>query len=213
MTYKSRINSLLFPQERRVFQKLSSPESVQTYLDHFPVNFEISGETNFSPRRVLEEKTAHCFEGAVFAAAVLAFHGHTPLLMDFATDFDDEDHTVALFKRGKFWGAISKTNHSVLRYRDAIYKSPRELAMSYFHEYFMWDGRKSMRAFSSPFNLTRFAPETWITSRDSLDWLMTALSKSRYNEVVSARQVRSLRKASKIELDTLKITEWKKRTL
>ena len=97
------------------------------------INFEHGGETNHSPIVVLKKRKAHCFEGAVFAAAVLAYHGSKPLLMDFATAYDDEDHTVALFRKNGLWGAISKTNHAVLRYRDPVYRTPRELAMSYFH--------------------------------------------------------------------------------
>ncbi len=204
------IRTVLTRDERKIFSRLTSPQKIQTFLDSIPINFESSEETNHSPIRVLKLRTTHCFEGAVFAAAVLAYHGYTPLLMDFATAYDDDDHTVALFRENGLWGAISKTNHAVLRYRDAVYMSPRELAMSYFHEYYMWDGRKSLRAYSKPFDLSRFAPEKWITTDESLDWLMSKLSKTKYYNIAPDPVVRSLRKASKIELQALKLTEWEK---
>lgn len=128
--------------------------------------------------------------------------------MDFATAYDDEDHTVALFRRGKYWGAISKTNHAVLKFRDPIYASPRELAMSYFHEYYMWDGRKSLRGYSKPFDLGKFPPEKWITAGESLDWVMAKLAKTHYFPVVPDSFERHLRRASKVELKALKIIDF-----
>ena len=209
MSYADKIKKILPRDMRRLFSTLTTPSKVQDYLDTLSINFEISGESNLSPIDVFDKKTAHCFEGAVFAATALAFHGHKPLLMDFATAYDDEDHTIALFKRKRFWGAISKTNHAVLKYRDPSYRSPRELAMSYFHEYYLWDGRKSLRAYSAPFDLSKYAPEKWITSGKSLDWLMVRLSKTRYFPVFPQKFERHLRRASKVELRALEISEWK----
>ncbi|HWO07236.1 MAG TPA: hypothetical protein VNM40_01475 [Candidatus Paceibacterota bacterium] len=208
MGYAKQIQKILPRDLHRLFLKLQSPDAIQDYLDTLPINFEPSGETNLSPYQVFTRRTAHCFEGAVFAAAALAFHGQKPLLMDFATAYDDEDHTVALFKvRGK-WGAISKTNHAVLKYRDPLYQSPRELAMSYFHEFYLWDGRKSMRAYSAPFDLSRFTPEKWITSEESLDWLMARLSQTRYFPVVAKNYERRLRRASDVERRALSIVDF-----
>ena len=198
---------------RRLFSRLHSPSRIQDYLDTLSPNFELSGESNLSPYHVFSQKTAHCFEGAVFAASVLAFHGKKPLLMDFATAYDDEDHTVALFKEKGRWGAISKTNHAVLKYRDAVYASPRELAMSFFHEYYMWDGRKSLRGYSRPFDLSKYPPKKWIMSGESLngqalDWLMTAVSKTHYFPIAPEKNMRRLRRASKVELAALKVIDF-----
>jgi hypothetical protein len=209
MTFSARLRSLLSPKERKIFAKLNTPNKVQDFLDHLPINFEISGETNFSPVRVLSEMQAHCLEGAAFAAAVLAYHGQRPLLMDFQTGYDDEDHVVALFEQNGFWGAISKTNHSVLRFRDAIYKSPRELAMSYAHEYFMWDARKSLRAYSKPYDMSRYAPEKWVTVREDLNWLPEAIDKSPHYPILPSKNFR-LRPVAKIEILNMKQTEWNK---
>ena len=208
MTYRDKVRLAVPADLSRVFSRLGTPSKVQDYLDALPVNFELSGESNFSPLDVVGKNTAHCFEGAVFAAAALAFHGERPLLLDFATAYDDEDHTVALFKRGKYWGAISKTNHAVLKFRDPIYATVRELAMSYFHEYYLWDGRKSLRGYSVPFDLSKYPPEKWISSGESLDWVMTRISKTRYFPVVPEFFERHLRLATKLELRALKINEF-----
>lgn len=209
MSLKSRIRSILTPAERRLFDRLHSPTRIQDFLEGIPSNFELDGETNFSPRTMLAKGVGHCFEGAVFAAAVLAYHGQRPLLMDFATDYDDEDHAIALFTEKGLWGAISKTNHAVLLYRDAVYKSPRELAMSYFHEYYMRDGRKSLRAYSAPFDLSKFDPATWITTEDSLDWIHDRIHTTRYYDVAPRSAIKKLRNVTPLELKTLEITQWK----
>ncbi len=205
--YIKSLTSLLSPVERRIFSSLSTADKIQNHLDHLPANFEISGETNFSATRVLSEKRAHCLEGAVFAAAVLAYHGQKPYLMDFQTGYDDEDHVVALYLQNGFWGAISKTNHSVLRFRDAIYISPRELAMSYAHEYFMWDGRKSLRAYSKPYDLSKFAPEKWVSTKEDLNWLPEAIDKSPHYPILPNKNFH-LRKVSQIEIKNMRLTEW-----
>src|SRR3989338_9619500 len=209
--YRIRLKSILTPAERRLFERLSSPQKIQAYLDTLPVNFEASGETYMSPRRVIRAKTAHCFEGALLAAAALAYHGKPPLLMDFRTTPTDEDHVVAVFcERGR-WGAISKTNHAILRYRDAVYESPRELAMSFFHEYLEWDGRKSLRAYSRPFDLSRFAPEKWVTATEELHSLVEALDDSRHFPIAPKQIMRKLRPAARVEIRAMKVTEWSRK--
>src|SRR6185503_13350083 len=125
--------------------------------------------------RVLKTRLAHCTEGALLAAACLLFHGRDAWLMDLRSLPADQDHVVCLFRENGRWGAISKTNHVILRWRDPIYLSPRELAMSYAHEYFLKNGRKSLLAYSKPFALTRFPPRRWITAELNLDWLIIAL--------------------------------------
>lgn len=207
--YADRMKKVLTPLEQKFFQKLSSPQKIQDYLDTLPINFEKRGETYMSPRRVIKAKTAHCFEGALLAAAALAYHGGKPLLMDLQTAAPDEDHVVALFRRRGLWGAISKTNHAILRYRDAVYRSPRELAMSYFHEYIADDGRKSLRAYSAPFDLSRFPPETWLTAGEELFSLVDRLDGSRHFPIASPKNLRGLRRAGKLEIHMLDYSEWK----
>src|SRR3989338_238706 len=208
MRYSERIRRVLNSREQAVFKKLTTPQKIQDYLDTLPVNFEMTGETYQSPRRVLETGTAHCFEGAVFAAAALAYHGGKPLLLDFQTLPIDDDHVVAPFKQNGFWGAISKTNHAIVRWRDPIYKTPRELALSYFHEYLMWDGRKSLRGYSKPFDLRKFAPERWITSEKSLIWLADLLDESKHFPIIPKKNQSNLSNASATEIRAMRIVEW-----
>ena len=209
MRYANRIACLLNSSERALFSRLKTPQRIQEYLDTLPINFELSGETYMSPRRCVQARVAHCFEGALLAAAVLAYHGKKPLLLDFRTIPADEDHVVTLFRQYDCWGAISKTNHVTLRYREPAYKTLRELAMSFFHEYLMWDGRKSLRAYSAPFDLSRFPPERWVTPDEDLFWLVDALDTSRHFPAVPKTNLQTLRKAHPIELRAMKLTEWK----
>ena len=209
--YKERIRTLLSPAERKIFAKLTTPQKIQNYLDTLPINYERGGETYMSPRRMIKAKTAHCFEGALFAAAVFAYHGQKPLLMDLRAVRPYQDHVLALFRVNGLWGAISKTNHVVLRYRDAVYRSPRELALSYLHEYVESDGRKSLREFSNPFDLSRFAPERWVTAEKDLHWLVDALDSSKHFPIAPKKNLRALRTPSPFERKVMDIVEWKKR--
>src|SRR5512132_4274323 len=118
--------------EFEVFKKLDTPAKIQDFLDSFPQNLEWDGETCHSPLYVLRHRKAHCMEGAMLAAAILWYHGEKPLVMDLKTTKRDVDHIVAPFKAGGRWGALSKVNTATLRYRDPVYRSIRELAMSYF---------------------------------------------------------------------------------
>lgn len=208
MTYSDRIKKLLTPLERRLFHKLNSPQKIQDYLDTLPINFEPAGETYMSPRRTIRAKTAHCMEGALLAAAALAYHRQKPLLMDFQTKMVDEDHVIALFRQNGYWGSISKTNHAILRYRDPIYKSPRELAASYFNEYFIDSGEKTLLRFSAPFDLSRIPPEKWITAGEDLYEIVERLDKSRHFPLVPEKNRRFIRRASKVERDSLLHREW-----
>jgi hypothetical protein len=208
--YRQQVRALLSPAERRVFQKLSTPQKIQDYLDHSPINFELAGETILSPRQVLHLKTMHCAEGALFAAAALVYHGLPPLLMDFQTLPSDEDHVITLFKQNDLWGAISKTNHAILKWRDPIYKSPRELAMSYAHEYYLWSGKKSLLAYSKPYDLRRYKPEDWVTADfKKVERVIEELDMSPHLPIAPKKVLKNLRPASKLEIKNLKNVEWK----
>src|ERR1700738_1024584 len=170
-SYSERLRAQLTADERSVFARLSSPKKVQDFVDAVPVNFEETGETILSPRRVLRENRAHCIEGALLAAACFAYHGQPALILNFQASPIDVDRVVTLFRRGRLWGAISKTNHAVLRWRDPVYRTGRGLALSYFHRYLAPNGTKSLRAISRPFDLGRHAPESWVTAEQDLEWL------------------------------------------
>lgn len=207
--YRDQVRALFSPVEHAILQKLINPKKVQDFLDSFPINFEVGGETIMSPKRVLRVKTMHCIEGALLAAASLAYHGREPLLLDLQTNVHDDDHVVALFKDCGLWGAISKTNHTTLKWRDPVYKTVRELAMSYFHEYFLEKGTKNLRAYSRPFNLKRYPAKKWIAGDDDLDWLAIDLDDSPHFPIAPQAALRAARTASKIERASLDLVEWK----
>jgi hypothetical protein len=194
--------------ERQLFKKLSNPLKIQDFLDTLPINFERDGDTHLSPRRVIREHKAHCMEGALLAAAILQHHGQKPLLMDFTTQSYDEDHVVALFKANGYWGAISKTNHPILRWRDPIFKTARELALSYFHEYFMFeDGRKTLVSYSSPVSLQNLSRD-WITAEEDLFWVDELLDGAPHHQLVPPGQERYIRKSEPFARKALGVTEW-----
>ncbi len=213
MHYSEQISALLSPAERAVFRKLSTPTKIQNYLEALPQNFSTkSGETCRSPRRIIEEGKAYCFEAAVFAATALAFHGREPLIMDLRATKDDEDHVVTLFKEGNLWGAISKTNAAVLRWRDPVYKSVRELAMSYFHEYFLdTSGKKTLLSYSKPFNLKRYPLKKWLTTHESLDWMAADLDDSPHLPIAPKSVLKNVRKATPFERQIMSFEEWKEK--
>ena len=194
--------------EEATLRKLKTPILIQDFLDRLPTNFEKNGDTHFSPRRVLREKKAHCIEGALLAATALWLQGKPPLLLDLKTKLHDDEHVVALYKQNGYWGAISKTNHSVLRFRDPIYKTIRELALSYYHEYFrITDGVKTLISYSRSFDL-RTQGDTWITAEDDLWHFDDLLNKTRHFTLVPKANEPHIRKATPFERQLQKIQEW-----
>jgi hypothetical protein len=200
----------LTPKEEALLRKLKTPILIQDFLDKLPTNFEKQGTTHFSPRRVLREKKAHCIEGALLAATALWLAGKAPLLLDLKTRLNDDEHVVALFKENGYWGAISKTNHAVLRFRDPIYKTVRELALSYYHEYFRdTDGKKTLVSYSQPFDLRKLG-EAWVTEEKDSWAIDRALDKAKHFPLVPKDNRRHIRDATKFERKALNIREWEK---
>ncbi len=196
--------------ELKILKSLNTPKKIQDFLNKIPINFEEHGDTCFSPRTVLKYNKAHCMEGAMLAAVALRIHGFKPLIVDLTTIKGDFDHVVAVFKQNNYWGTISKTNHAVLRYREPVYKTIRELVMSYFHEYFLDNGKKTLRSYSMPVDLSRFDKKAWMTSEDNLFYIPEYLEKVRHYKILNKSQLRNLRNADKIEIKTGKLVEWKK---
>lgn len=200
--------------EQKLLKSLSTPAKIQDYLDSLSMNFS-EADPCLCPRQVIHQRTAHCMEGALFAAAALWFHGHPPLLLDLTTTPNDEDHVVAIYSLGKGknrrWGAISKTNHAVLRYREPVYKTIRELAMSYFHEYFLDNGQKTLRSYSKPFDLSKpsIAKLNWLTSQAGIMEIIQAMADSSHVKILNRQQINNLRKPNQVEIDAGKIVEWR----
>ena len=206
----SRVQSRLTASEYKMLARLSSPIKIQNFLDSLPMNWEKKGDTHLSPRRVLREKKAHCIEGAMLAAAALWLHGERPLIMNVSPRMGrgDDDHIVALYKRGNRWGAISKTNHATIRFRDPVYRTLRELALSYFHEWFLNStGEKLLECYSKPLDLRRFGTD-WLTSEKDLWDVADALSDRTHYFLVPKGNWRYVRKADQMELKAGKLIEW-----
>lgn len=211
MTYTGSMRQ--FPKTLRpefvFFDELDTPSKIQDFLNTVPFNFEPHGSTCRSPRRVLTDNTAHCLEGALLAAAALWYHGRQPVLLDLETPDTDTDHVVTLFRHNGYWGAISKTNHAVLRYRDPVYKTVRELVLSYFNEYFTDDGIKTLRRYSKPFDMLQFEDE-WLTSEKDMWNIEDEIIRSPHLPVVNTSTARFLRPADAVEIRAGKIIEWTK---
>jgi hypothetical protein len=198
----------LSPGEYAVLRHLRTPERIQAWLNATPINHEVGGETVLSVREVIRQRRAHCIEGAMFAACALWVHGDPPLVMHLDCDTSDYPHVVALFRRAGAWGAISKTNGAPLRYRDPIYRTLRELALSYFHEYSNKRGRKTLRSYSAPFDLRRIDPDEWITSLKSCWKTHDRLVDLRHYPLISRRQERLLTRRDAFEQRAGKLVEY-----
>lgn len=156
------------PGELAVFRRLKTPQLIQRFLDEeIAYNTEPYGATVRSPRRVIRDRVAHCMEGAMFAAAALRMIGFPPLLWDLEAR-RDVDHVLAIFRERGLWGAIAKSNYSGLRFREPVYRTLRELAMSYFEHYFNLAREKTLRGYSRPVSLTRFDHRDWMTAEEDV---------------------------------------------
>jgi hypothetical protein len=193
--------------ESQILSRLDTPEKIQDYIGAMPTNFEPDGDTCFSVVETMRRRRAHCIEGAFIAACALWVHGQPPLLMDLQARGDD-DHVVTLFRRGRCWGAISKTNHVWLRWRDPIYRSLRELAMSYFHEYVMGP-KKTLRHYSRAIDLRRFDPKLWVTNTDNCWGVAAACDDAKHYALLTPSQARHLRPRDAMEIKAGKMLEYK----
>jgi hypothetical protein len=173
----------------RVFAKFDSPFEIQEYLDTIPYSNEIRYRC---PRSVLQDKKAHCFDGAVFAAAALQMIGYSPLLVELLPNDRDDDHILAVFQRNGFWGAVAKSNFVGLRYREPVYKNLRELIMSYFESYFNVAGERTLIGYTSPLNLRRFDKFHWLTNDSAMDAIGDGLDRCRKCKILTPEMKRKL---------------------
>jgi hypothetical protein len=185
--------------ELRSLRALRSPVGIQRALDKMPYHL---AKTAWSPRRVLRERTAHCLEGAIFAAAALRVLGFPPLLLDLEA-VQDTDHVIAVYRMNGHWGAIAKSNFSGLRFRAPVYRSLRELAMSYFEDYINLRGDRTLRAHSRPVNLARFdrSHPGWMTSEDDLWWIPEHLVDIPHTHLLTPEMERSLSRTDRRSLE------------
>jgi hypothetical protein len=176
------------PAELRKLRSFKNPYGIQRFLDDTPYHL---ADTAWSPRRVLRERTSHCLEGAIFAAAALRALGFPPLIIDFEAE-NDTDHVLAVFRVNRHWGAVAKSNYSGCRYREPVYRSLRELAMSYFNIYFNMRGERSLRNFSLPVNLARFDHLDWMTSEEPIWFIPNYLCDIHHYKLLRPGMVKRL---------------------
>jgi hypothetical protein len=174
--------------ELRKLRSLKSPQGIQRFIDDLPYHL---ADTAWSPRRVLRENTAHCFEGAMLAAAALRVNGYPPLIFDLEAE-KDTDHVVAIYQVNGHWGAIAKSNFAGCRYRESVYRSLRELAMSYFDAYFNLRRERSLRRFSRPVNLSRFDGRHWMTTDQPLWFIAEYLFTIHHYRLITPSMARNL---------------------
>mgnify|MGYP005839771059 CR=1 FL=1 len=175
-------------QEQQFFRQLNSPFLIQTYLDNLPYS-----DDSFyrSPRRVMQDGKAHCFDGALFTACALQFIGHRPLIVDIFADNDD-DHLLAIYKVRNYWGAVAKSNFVGLRFREPGYRNLRELVLSYFESYYNLEKEKTMRGYTVPLDLSRFYHLQWMTSDQNLEQISDALDRIRHINILTPAMIKEL---------------------
>lgn len=193
--------------ELSILKKLNTPIKIQNFLDTLAINWEKDGDINMSPRKVLREKKAHCFEGAMLAAVALWVNGEKPLILELKVP-GDINHIVTLYQINGYWGAISKTNHLALRFRDPVYKTIRELVLSYFHECFNdKNGKKVLRGYAGPINVKKFGT-TWITSEDDLYPIAEKIYDIPITPLFPKTQEKHIRRADAMEMKLGTVIEW-----
>jgi hypothetical protein len=196
-------------EELSLIKKLNTPVKIQDFLNTIPINHEVDGVDRVkSPIKVLRENSAHCIEAAILGAYILSTHGYKPLVLHLETTKDDFEHVIAPFQgEHGLWGALSKTNHAILRYRDPVYKNIHELVMSYFHEYTLDSGEKTLRRYSDPLNLEIFGKD-WMVEEEDLWGIDEELGKVQHYDILPKEVIKKLRPTDEIERKALSTVEW-----
>lgn len=180
-----------------LLKPLDSPVKIQGFLDSIPYN---STKRTLSPLLVMKERMAHCMDGGMLAAAALRRLGHPPLIVDLSAENDD-DHIIAVYREDGCWGAVAKSNTTVLRFREPVYRTLRELAMSYFDMYYNLNGQKSLRSYSRTMDLSRFDDREWETTDNDLEFIGDYTYTVRHYPLLTKKQIRSLSSVPKYLYD------------
>ncbi len=175
--------------DRALLARLDSPRAVQAFLDRIPYS---PGEAYRSPLSVLHDRVAHCYDGAVFAAAMLYHLGYPPLIVNMFPNSRDDEHLVALFRRFGAWGAVGKSNFVGLRFREPIHRTLRELMLSYFEQYYNVRGEKTLRSHTRTLDLTRFDAHLWLTRNATMEEIALRLSGMRRYPLLTRGMIKNL---------------------
>ena len=178
----------LSPKDLRTLRSLHTPARIQKFVDELTYQY---ADTAGSPQRVLRERRGHCMEGALLAAAALRVHGQPPLLMDLEAVRDD-DHVIALYRERGLWGGIAKSNYAGLRFRAPVYRTLRELALSYVDHYYNLRGERTLRNYSVAVDLTRLDGRNWMTAEEDVWCVPELLIAARHYPLFPDKVARSL---------------------
>lgn len=208
--HASRADLGLTRRQYAALERLDTPPKIQAFVNRIPANHELGGETLLSAREVLRQRRAHCLEGAFVAACALWVHGRPPLIVHLDCDASDYPHCIAVYRKGRCWGAISKTNGAVLRYRDPVYRTLRELALSYFHEYCDRKGRHTLRSYSVAFDMRSIDTDLWVTPKEACWDVHDTLLGLRHYPLLAPRQIPALSRRDPFESRVAKIVQYPK---
>lgn len=178
----------LSAKDLRTLRALKTPLHIQKFIDALEYQY---ADTALSPQRVLRERKGHCLEGAILAAAALRVNGHPPLLMDLEAVRDD-DHVLAIYRQHGLWGSVAKSNFAGLRFRAPVYRTLRELALSYVDHYYNLRGERTLRAYSAPVNLARLDKLHWMTSEEDVWCVPELLIAARHYPLFPDKVARAL---------------------
>ncbi|MBU0765021.1 MAG: hypothetical protein KJ607_09325 [Bacteroidetes bacterium] len=175
--------------EKQIIRTLNTPVKIQGFLDKIPYSSE---PVYRCPLRVIHDRLAHCFDGALFAAAALYLNGYPPLILDMIPNDRDDDHLLALFKHDGYWGAVAKSNFSGLRYREPVFRNLRELVLSYFEQYYNVAGEKTLRGYTVPLNLIRYDKSGWMVNNETMDVIAQRLDEIRRYSLLTPKMIAGL---------------------
>ncbi len=182
-------NKALTKSERKMMARLTTPRKIQDFLDEVPYSLETIYRC---PLRVLRDRVAHCYDGALFGAAAVRCLGYPPLILNMPAILHDDDHLLALYKRDGRWGAVAKSNFVGLRFREPIYATLHELVMSYFEEFYNVERKKTLRSYTVPLNLKAFDKLNWMTSDAPLERIGARLDEIRKVRLLTRRMIANL---------------------
>ncbi len=198
----------LAPREFAILRRQDTPVKIQAFVNAIPANHEFGGETVLCVREVLRQRRAHCIEGAMVAAAAMWANGIPPRLMHLDCHISDYPHVIAVFRHGGHWGAISKTNAPPLRYRDPVYRTLRELALSYFHEYLNKRGMKTLRSYSRPIDMRSIPVSEWVVSEENCWKTHDRITALRHYPLISKAQEKVVVKIDRFAHQALRALQY-----